>query len=69
MSTIEIGGVKVSYSSLQGLGQAVEVELADTEGKLGKAVKEVKRLRRARRALKKMLGGREAKPAQVAARG
>ena len=66
MSKIEIGGVKISYSSLQGLGQALAAELVNTEGKLGKAVKEVKRLRRARRALRNMLGGQKAKPAQAA---
>ena len=33
MSTIDIGGVKVSYTSLQALGKAVEQELVKTDGK------------------------------------
>jgi hypothetical protein len=63
---MEIGGVKISYSSLQGLGKAVEEELARTEEKLVKAFRELKKLRRARRALKQMLGEQKARPAQSA---
>ena len=65
MSMIEIGGVKINYSSLQGLGAAVEAGLADSEGKLAKTLREVKKLRRARRALRKMLGEQKAKTAQT----
>ena len=64
MSMIDVGGVKINYSSLQGLEKAVEAELDKTEEKLLKAFKELKKLRRARRALKQMLGGQKAKPAQ-----
>ena len=60
MSTVEIGGLKINYASLEGLGKAVEETLSNTEDKLVKAVKEVKKLRRARRALKQMLGGQKA---------
>ena len=63
MSIIEIGGVKINYSSLEGLGKAVETELDKTDGKLVKVVKELKKLRRARRALKQMLGSQKAEPA------
>ena len=66
MNVIEIGGVKISYSSLQGLGKAVEDELARTNGKLADAVRELKKLRRAQRALKLMLGDQKAKPTQTA---
>jgi hypothetical protein len=66
MNVIEIGGVKISYSSLQGLGKAVEDELSRTNGKLADALKELKKLRRAQRALKNMLGDQKPKPAQTA---
>lgn len=66
MSTIDIGGVKISYTSLQGLGKAVEEELAKTNRKLSDAVKELRRLRRAQRALKQMLGYQKAKSGQPA---
>jgi hypothetical protein len=66
MNVIDIGGVKISYSSLQGLGKAVEEELARTNGKLADAVRELKKLRRAQRALKQMLGDQKAKPTQTA---
>lgn len=66
MNIIEIGGVKISYSSLQGLGKAIEDELAKTDGKLMAAVKELKKLRRAQRALKQMLGDQKTKPAHPA---
>jgi len=58
MNVIEIGGVKISYSSLQGLSR--------TNGKLADALKELKKLRRAQRALKNMLGDQKPKPAQTA---
>ena len=67
MSIIDIGGVKINYSSLQGLGKAIEEELSNTEDKLFKAIKGVKKLRRAKRALKQMLGEQKAKPAQTMA--
>jgi hypothetical protein len=67
MSIVDIGGVKINYSSLEGLGKAVSVELEKTEGKLIKAAEELKRLRRAKRALKQVLGGQAAKAAQTAA--
>ena len=67
MNVIEIGGVKISYSSLQGLGKAVEDELARTNGKLADAVRELKKLRRAQRALKQMLGEQKTKSSQPAA--
>ena len=66
MNIIDIGGVKISYSSLQGLGTAIEDELAKTNGKLVDAVKELKKLRRAQRALKQMLGDQKTKPTHPA---
>jgi hypothetical protein len=66
MSTIDIGGVKINYSSLHGLGKAIEEELVNTEDKLVKANKGVKKLRRAKRALKQMLGEQKAKPVLAA---
>ncbi len=66
MNVIDIGGVRISYSSLQGLGKAVEDELARTNGKLADAVRELKKLRRAQRALKQMLGDQKVKPTQTA---
>ena len=66
MNVIDIGGVRISYSSLQGLGKAVEDELARTNGKLADAVRELKKLRRAQRALKQMLGDQMVKPTQTA---
>jgi len=66
MNVIDIGGVRISYSSLQGLGKAVEDELAKTDGKLMAVLKELKKLRRAKRALKQMLGDQKAKPTQTA---
>ena len=66
MNIIEIGGVKINYSSLQGLGKAIEDELARTDVKLVAAVRELKKLRRAQRALKQMLGSQKTKPAQPA---
>ena len=65
MSIIEIGGVKINYASLQGLGKAVEEELTRTDDKLVATLKELKKLRRARRALKQMLGEQKSKPAQL----
>jgi hypothetical protein len=67
MSFIEIAGVKTRYSSIRGLGEAVEEELANTKGRLVKAVQAVRKLRRARRALRKMLGEQKAKLAQAIA--
>lgn len=64
MGMIDIGGVKINYSSLQGLGKAIEEELAKTTAKLAAAVKELKKLRRAQRALIQMLGDQKARPAQ-----
>ena len=66
MGMIDIGGVKINYSSLQGLGKAIEEELAKTNARLAAAVKELKKLRRAQRALKQMLGDQKAKPEQPA---
>ena len=66
MNIIEIGGVKINYSSLQGLGKAIEDELVKMDGKLVVALKELKKLRRAKRALKQMLGEQKTKPAQSA---
>ncbi|MBI5239132.1 MAG: hypothetical protein HY926_01535 [Elusimicrobia bacterium] len=66
MSVIDIGGIKINYLSLQGLGRAVEAELANTDRRLAETLKELKRLRRARRALQQMLGGQKARPVQPA---
>jgi hypothetical protein len=66
MNIIEIGGVKINYTSLQGLGKAIEDELVKMDGKLVIAVKELKKLRRAKRALKQMLGEQKTKPSQSA---
>lgn len=66
MSVIDIGGIKINYSTLQELGRAMEAELANTDRKLADALKELKRLRRAQRALKQMLGDQKARPAQPA---
>lgn len=66
MAIIDIGGVKVQYSSLQELGVSAKKALAEVEEKLIKLAREHKRLRRARRALKKMLGDH---PVNMAAAG
>jgi len=63
MATIDIGGVKVQYSSLQELGVSARKALTDVEDKLLKLAREHKRLRHARRALKKMLGDHPANAA------
>jgi hypothetical protein len=64
MAIIDIGGVKVQYSSIQELGVSAKKALTDVEEKLIKLAREHKRLRRARQALKKMLGDH---PANMAA--
>jgi hypothetical protein len=66
MNVMEIGGIKISYSSIQGLGKSIEDELVKTNGKLTDAFRDIKRLRRTQRALKQMLGAQRAKPAQPA---
>ena len=66
MSMIDIGGVKINYSSLQGLEKAIEDELVKMDGKLAVVLKELQKLRRAKRALKQMLGDQKAKPAHPA---
>lgn len=63
MAIIDIGGVKVQYSSLQELGLSAKKALGEVEDKLIRLSREHKRLRRARRALKKMLGDHPANAA------
>ena len=64
MNVMEIGGVKISYASVQGLGKSVEDELAKTNSKIADALRGLKRLRRTQRALRQMLGGPRNKSAQ-----
>jgi hypothetical protein len=64
---IEIASVKIHYTSIPELQDAIKAELAKIETRLKKVAEEHKRLSRAYRGLKQVLEGKKSSTKQPAA--
>jgi len=64
---IEIAGVKIHYTSIPELQDAIKAELAKIETRLKRVAEEHKRLSRSYRGLKQVLEGKKSRAKQSAA--